>query len=357
MSDYKTKAAAAAAQGLMAYYKDCKDGLFEPEANWRSAIAFESIIDYMDLTGDHQYSNIIEEIYKDGPAYYYNQNFINIFYDDNSWWAISWMKAYDFCKKNNIGYPEKYLDISKAIFIELLTGWDDLCGGGLYWKKNPKIYKAAIQNELFLVVSTRLHLRVGSQDPQYMYWAKKVYDWFYSTPMIDHRNLVQNGLDKDHSCAVYREQDKAIHTYNQGVILGGLVELSKIESNPEYLVQAKKISDATIHFLTYQNGVLREPCELNPGNCNRNQKCFKGIFMRYFVDLYQSLPDSDPDKIKYKEFILLNANSVWEYAKDPNPTANTFSTKWVGPYEVSAVNNCTQMSALDALNAGIVAGV
>ena len=92
-------------------------------------------------------------------------NFLNNFHDDDGWWALTWIKAYDLTR------DPKYLNMAVTIFGDMAVGeggWEDtFAGGGIYWARNkegpdgnpPAPYKNAIANELLMAVAARLHLR------------------------------------------------------------------------------------------------------------------------------------------------------------------------------------------------------
>ena len=50
--------------------------------------------------------------------------------------------------------------MARALFAGMAAGWDDVCGGGLWWTRG-KTYKNAIPNELFLLIAGRLHQRAA----------------------------------------------------------------------------------------------------------------------------------------------------------------------------------------------------
>lgn len=331
---YRAKAAAAA-EVLQGYY-DPALGLYADgvERWWPSATALESVIDYMTLTNSAAYYDIIETTFVNAQKK--AKGFINAYYDDEGWWTVAWIKAYDFT-----GH-EKYLQMAQSIFDDLSSGWETgTCGGGLWWQKNPDYYKAAIQNELFLVVAARLHQRSGG-DSRYLEWAEKEWDWFNGSGMINTSSLVNNGLNK--AC---ENDGGTTWTYNQGVILGGLVELSRITGDEALLDVAGAIADAAIATLRYPSGILQEPCEPG-GSCDDDQECFKGIFVRYLAQLYAHLPADEQRRDRYRKFLTSNADSVWV---NDRSAANQFDIRWVGPFEKVSVP--TQMAALDAFNAAI----
>jgi hypothetical protein len=68
-------------------------------------------------------------------AYVVKQEADARFYDDNQWIAIAYLDAY-----NRTG-RKKYLELSKEIYRFMLTGYDEVSGGGLYWKEGDKTTK------------------------------------------------------------------------------------------------------------------------------------------------------------------------------------------------------------------------
>lgn len=90
--------------------------------------------------------------------------------------------------------------------------------------------------------------------------------------MINENNLINDGLDinPDGSCS---NNGDTTWSYNQGVILGGLVELSKATGDSEYLSEATSIAEAAIAALS-EDGILHESCE--PNDCGADGSQFKG---------------------------------------------------------------------------------
>ncbi len=327
---------------LQKWYID-STGLWKTTSWWNAANAITAIIDYSRITESKDYLYVIENTFEkckrfevempDPENNWICTNFINDYYDDEGWWILAWIAAYDLTGE------QKYLDMAKATFSDMSNGWDEVCGGGVYWKK-PDISKAAIQNELFLLSAIRLHQRSPGveKDLTYFEWALKTWEWFKKSGMINNKFQVENGLIKE-TCKV---NPGRIFTYNQGIILSALIELSKELNEPELLVLAEKIANATIKNSIYENSILKEP---NEPNLNGDASQFKGIFMRHLAYLYEVTK-----KENYKTFILKNAESIWLNARKVN--TNEIGAIWTGPFDKADASR--QSSALDALNAAMV---
>ena len=132
-------------------------GLWETTSWWNAANAVTALIDYSRITGSEKYLPVIENTFEkckeflvkmpDSSNNWICRNFINDYYDDEGWWILAWIAAYDLTADS------KYLDMAQVTFSDMSNGWDDVCGGGVYWKK-PDVGKSAVQNELFMLKKT-----------------------------------------------------------------------------------------------------------------------------------------------------------------------------------------------------------
>lgn len=257
------------------------------------------------------------------------KSFLNGFYDDEGWWALAWMRVFDISRN------ETHLNTAADIFNDMITtGYNATCGG-IWWSKKRN-YNSAISNELFLSVAASLANRVDPADKNYfLNWAKKHWNWFEKSGLINEDHNINDGLDAE-TC---KNNDGIIWSYNQGVILGALAELSKADpSNAQkYLVPAKKIATAAVKKLADHNGILHDPREPNLGNDGFQ---FKGVFARNLRDLYEVTKDE-----WMRQFLLRNAEAVWQSAR--NTTSGELGPVWSGPYyEATAASHS---SALDVL--------
>jgi predicted alpha-1,6-mannanase (GH76 family) len=92
--------------------------------------------------------------------------------------------------------------------------------------------------------------------------------------MINSHNNINDGI----SLKICENNGHTVWSYNQGVILGGLVELNNVDLNSSYITVVKLIATAAITLLADSNDILHESCE--PSNCDKTSEMFKGVFMR-----------------------------------------------------------------------------
>jgi hypothetical protein len=118
---------------------------------------------------------------------------LNGIYDDELWWALSWINAYDA-----IG-DITYLELAAAIFDAVTKIWDTPstgCNGGIWWTYEHT-YVNAIANSLFLSTAAHLANRAtdGIKKQEYITWAQKELDWFKRSGLINDDDLVNDGLN------------------------------------------------------------------------------------------------------------------------------------------------------------------
>ena len=320
--------ATTGAQALQSWYNS-SNGQFNTTGWWNSANALNALIDYGRLSGNTSYVGDISTTYSRNAS----GNFLNNYYDDEGWWGLTWVNAYDATGNG------AYLTMAKTIFSNISAGWDSTCNGGIWWSKD-RTYKNAIPNELFLELATRLHERTSGDNGSgsYLDWANREWTWFSHSGLINASHLINDGLTSN--C---QNNGQTTWTYNQGAILGGLTDLYKITGNSSYLSQAESIANAAIGKLVNVNGVLKEPNEPCGSSCGGDIPQFKGIFMRNLFYLYGS-----DHQQTYATFLQTNANSIWQ--NDQN-SSGQFGMMWYGPFD--RADAARQSSALDALNSAI----
>ncbi len=289
--------------------------------SWQSANALGATIDYMLASGSREFLADLSRTYR---AHHDRDGFRNSYYDDEGWWALTWIDAYDLTGNST------YLSQARQIFTDMTRGWDSTCSGGIWWSKARR-YKNAIANELFLQVAAALHIRTPG-DTAFAAWAAREWAWFRGTGMLTASHLVVDGLA---DCKPVLSSPT--WTYNQGVLIGGLVSLAQITGQSSLLATAEQTADAVVGSSALSpGGILRDPCE--PSSCGLDEPLFKGIFMKNLRQLSDRLGGS------YQPYLRHNALAVWS----DDRRGDEFGLLWGGPFD--AASTARQTSALDVLN-------
>lgn len=305
---------------LQAWY-DQGTGLWTTTGWWNSANATTVLIHYSRLSGSNEWKADIENTFTANES----KGFLNTYYDDEGWWALAWIDAYDWTGDG------RYLSMAESIFADMTNGWDGTCNGGIWWSKK-RTYKNAIANELFLSVAAHLANRAAPpQQASYLSWAMREWAWFQGSGMINAEHLINDGLT-----AGCQNNQRTTWTYNQGVILGGLAELSLQAQDSSIPESAGAIAAAAMAGLTDEGGILHDTCE---PNCGADGVQFKGIFTRNLAELAHKFPQPE-----YGRFLARNAESIWTHARGPD---YQFGQVWSGPFGVT--NAGSQSSALDCI--------
>ncbi len=295
---------------------------------WQGAVALSTLETYQQATGDTTFSSAIREAFTNNRS----GDFENQANDDTSWWALAWLQAYD------ITHSKQYLSMAETDADYVHEDWDSTCGGGVWWLRNPRTYKNAIANELFLELTAWLHNTIRG-DTKYLRWAEAEWAWFKRSGMINRDHLVNDGLDDN--CENNRE---TTWSYNQGVLLAGLAQLYKATGDSALLAEAESIAGAAISQLTV-GGVLHEPC--TGGECGNGTggvaQSFKGIFVRNLKMLAVTAKTS-----QFNSFFKDQASSIEDRDTSNSHQLGMF---WAGP--VADPTPYSQASAEDALVAAL----
>ncbi|KAK8129429.1 hypothetical protein PG999_001809 [Apiospora kogelbergensis] len=310
------------------FYNDSSGRWNDSASWWYSAISLHNILDYMELTGSRDYlaqaQNTIDK--QRAPIDWWPQgggDFRADSTDDTAWWALALLRMYELTRNST------YLDIAKEDETYIWDYWmSSTCNGGLIWSIRDLTYKNAISNELYLELTGALHNLIPG-DTYYLNQSKFQWDWFKSSGMINSQWLINDGLlepQKNNPTVCPNNNDKT-WTYNQGVVLGGLVELHKATGDQSYLNTACKIADAVINDATLtQGGILTEPCSPKE-SCSDNGWSFKGIFMNRLAKLNKALGGS-----RYSDYIRTNEQSMYSNA---NNGSDFYGGVWQGSYDGS----------------------
>jgi len=332
--------ARVAADVLMSSYDP--DKAWFPSSWWNSAVALQTIGDYMQRTGDRRYLPQLDNTFEKDKGVFpagvlsgdpLLGNFTSRAIDDSEWWALTWVQAYDLTRN------PKYLSMAITIANYVNGYWDtSTCGGGVWWNAE-RTYKNAITNGLWIRLTAELHNRIPG-DTQWLARSRAGWAWFQGSGMINAGSLVNDGLTN--ACT---NNGQNVWTYNQGMAIGAGLELWRATRDPQILASVRQLADAAIGpNALVTDDILTESCDATDQTCDDNGKQFKGIFMRYWTELVDVTHDS-----RYAAFLDLQAESIWANDRD---AAGRLGTRWSGATSSDHPNVFdwrTQASALSAL--------
>jgi predicted alpha-1,6-mannanase (GH76 family) len=332
--------ARVAADVLMSSYDPGK--AWFPSSWWNSAVALQTVGDYMQRTGDRRYlgqlNNTFEKDKGVFPAGVLSGdpllgNFTSRAIDDSEWWGLTWVQAYD------LTHDPKYLNMAVTIANYVDGYWDTgTCGGGVWWD-GERTYKNAITNGLWIRLTAELHNRIPG-DTLWLGRSRTAWAWFQGSGMINANGLVNDGLTN--ACT---NNGQNVWSYNQGLAIGAGLELWRATRDPQVLTSVRRLADAAIGpDALVSNGVLSETCDATDQTCDDNGKQFKGIFMRYWTDLVDTTHDR-----RYAAFLDQQAASIWD---DDRDAAGRLGSRWSGATNDDHPNVFdwrTQASALSVL--------
>ncbi len=289
-----------------------------PSSWWNSAVAVTTMMDYLQRTGSTSQRWIVDRTFEVNKGVFpagvkssdpIEGNFASRAIDDTEWWGIAWIQAYD------LTHDAKYLSMAQTIGQYVQGYWDTTCGGGVWWNRE-RTYKNAITNGLYVRLAAALHNRLLA-DTTWLGRAIAGWNWFSASGMINASGLVNDGIDS--GC---HNNGGTVWTYNQGLAMGAALELWRATGDPTQLAAARRLADAAITSSSLSpNGILTESCD--PANtCDDNQKQFKGIFMRYLLDLLTATGDSG-----YRGYAQRQADAIWQHDRDP---LNRIGQRWAG---------------------------
>ncbi|KAF9892261.1 hypothetical protein FE257_002038 [Aspergillus nanangensis] len=298
------------------YYSD-DDGLFDDKW-WNTAITYLSLSDLEGIVegggkvAGHNLFDMYETLWnrwaKDGIN---NGNFINHYVDDQGWWALNWIRAYDITKK------KKYLDVAGDL-VNNMNQWQ-ACGGGIWWSKSEKVL-TAVENVVYFSAASYLSNRVSSDNERKKYagWAIEAWTFMVNSDEWDPKKFTVGGDVNSDTCKISSTNGPS--SYTQGALIGGLLEQAKYHDDEGYAKKAGDVAHASITFADWldENGIFQNSRD----NYTNDIATFKGVLMRFILLLHRQYP-----KQEYVDFMTKQADSIWKSARRSD---GTIGAKWQG---------------------------
>ena len=331
------------------YFNNNSSGPNNWDSNyWPQAHALDVLVDAFLRTKDPFYLNIMNE-WLVGVRRANGNRWTNNFIDDMEWIGLAAFRAYKAtgdvafltsCREVWDGTTDNMDDNNGAFGIK--KAWTSAGGGGLFWEsRNNRHSKNACSNAPAAILAAFLYKEFG--DNEDLEWAKRIYSWqkqhlFNATTGVVYDNLNTN---------TNVTQRDWIFTYNQGTFLGAALELYKITGETSYINDAVKAADYTIGAL------INSTDNILKSEGDRDGGLFKGIFIRYFLQLILSDGISDNTRLRYITFLKNNGETLW--LEGTNKEKVLFGTYWKTPPGnntglTEQLSGCMLMEALALLD-------
>ena len=165
------------------------------------------------------------------------------YYDDNQWIGITALDAYERTKKKS------YFELGKLVYDFMMSGYDSVLGGGIYWKETSKSSKNTCSNGPGVLVALQLYQ--VSKDEKYLDTALLIYNW------TNEKLQAPSGLYYDNIKTRDNSIGKATFSYNTGTMLQSNVYLYECTKEEKYLKRAIAIADSSLPFF-YGTGKFRD---------------------------------------------------------------------------------------------------
>ena len=166
------------------------------------------------------------------------------YYDDNQWIGITSLDAYARTKKKS------YLTLGKSMYDFMMTAYDNVLGGGLYWVETSKGCKNTCSNGPGVLVALQMYQ--ATKQKSYLDTALILFNWTNKKLQAPSKLYYDNINTKNGNV------DKVILSYNTGTMLQSNIYLYEITRNKKYLKTAIEIADASLPYFyggeTFRDG-------------------------------------------------------------------------------------------------------
>ncbi|MEK5030472.1 glycoside hydrolase family 76 protein [Paenibacillus sp. FSL R7-0302] len=261
---------------------------------WWQAHVIDALTDAYERTRDSRYAGRIRSLSRSLHAYN-GGTFKHNYYDDMEWTALALLRAYQATGE------AEYLNAVLELWADIQTAWNEHCGGGMAWKKDQLDYKNTPANAPAAILAARLYSLRGQEED--LNWAIRIYRWNQANLVDPDTGFVWDGINRQGDGQIDYDWE---FTYCQGVFIGAGIELCRVTGDSGYAADARRTAEACLDRLCYSESLLL------PDEGIDDTGLFKGILIRYLVQLEQHFPGND----RVREVILANARTLWAQGLD-----------------------------------------
>lgn len=215
-------------------------------------------------------------------------------YDDAIWIGIDLADLY---MKTRDSW---YIDYAKSVWTFIMSGKDNMLGGGIYWDENSKNSKNTCSNAPAVVLGVKLYQATG--DNSYLETAKEIYQWTKNTLQDPDDYLYWDNIKLDGRI------EKPKYSYNSGQMLQAGVLLYNTTKSNQYLNDAKSVAEASYNYF-FENFTSKSGEQFRI--IKDGSLWFNAVMVRGFVELNQVEENG-----KYVTAINKSLENGWNYARE-----------------------------------------
>jgi predicted alpha-1,6-mannanase (GH76 family) len=214
--------------------------------------------------------------------------FPNLFFDDMAWLALASARTDGLARKlTGSGLPPAG-DAVQVLAEKLRAGHTDDLGGGMFWNTRRKYKNTATTGPAALFFA-----RTGDTDR-----AQALVDWLYRNLLDPESGLFLDGLHLENDGGT--RLDRAVYAYNQGPILGALLELGGGNLGP-----AEELVHAVDAGLTDELGRVKAHGGGDGG-------LFMGILGRYLAVAAADRRLPEGTRATARRLVVDTAEAIWQ---------------------------------------------
>jgi len=163
-------------------------------------------------------------------AYCSGPNGTDKYYDDNEWMVRDYLEAYAATRDS------QFLDKARSTQRFVLSGWDNVLGGGIYWRLNHQSKNTCSNAPAAAAALTLAH--VGGDETQTA-WAREICDW-ENNNLRDTNGLYFDGMGLDGKIGRHE------FTYNTALMIIADIGLYHFSNDPADLKTIRSTADAAL---------------------------------------------------------------------------------------------------------------
>ncbi len=275
---------------------------------WWQAHAMDALVMGYRRTGSSFYSSRMSSLYQ---GVYHSGGFTDSYYDDMEWMALAFLRAYE------VTHDAYYMYEANSLWQTIQGGWSVFPGGGGFQWSTKVMYKNVPANAPACILACKLYNDTG--DTADLSWAEKIHAWIAGNLVNPQTGIILDGISYQDSVGT---PNYGSYSYNYGTYLGASLYLYQITGDTTYLHEAEKEADVADTLFATSDGILRSEGTGDGG-------LFNGIYVYYLAKLIRQLSPGDSLGVRYETFLQNNADTLWEYGRQPG--TGLFNDNWQQP--------------------------